>query len=224
MRPLLVLALLAAIGGGSGFILTRGGPGPEGASAAAPVHEPRPAASTRDRAHADDAPAEAEDGGGLLAWFSGSDARAALERKDVYYQWVDDAGSVHFVRSLDEVPAAWRDRAGRIEVDPKSRPPTATRTLRRTPSRPAARPAARAAATPEVVVYTTSWCGWCRKTLAWLDQQGVDYVNKDIERDDDFRDELIRKTGRTSIPVVDIDGEIVRGYDPGRMGELLRAS
>jgi glutaredoxin 3 len=60
------------------------------------------------------------------------------------------------------------------------------------------------------VVYTTTWCPWCRKTLAWLDERGVDYVNKDIEDDPAHRDELLRKSGGTSIPVVEIDGELVR--------------
>jgi glutaredoxin len=143
----------------------------------------------------------------LLAAACGvSDAPAGGPR--VYWQYVDDAGSVRFARSLEEVPAAWRDRAGRVE-------------LASAPSDAAAGAAATAGAAPEVVVYTTSWCGWCRKTLAWLDEQGVAYVNKDIEADGRHLEELRRKTGRTSIPVVEIGGELVRGYDPARMRALL---
>ena len=77
---------------------------------------------------------------------------------------------------------------------------------------------------PEVVVYTTAWCGWCRKTLAFLDERGVRYVNKDIEANDGNREELIQKTGRTSIPVVEIDGEIIRGFNAARMEQLLARS
>ena len=75
-----------------------------------------------------------------------------------------------------------------------------------------------------MVVYTTAWCGWCRKTLAFLDERGVRYVNKDIEANDWNRDELIEKTGRTSIPVVEINGEIIRGYNAERMEQLLAGS
>ena len=46
----------------------------------------------------------------------------------------------------------------------------------------------------------------------------------DIEADDAWREELEEKTGSTSIPVVEIDGEIIRGYDPGRMRKLLESS
>jgi len=73
-----------------------------------------------------------------------------------------------------------------------------------------------------VVVYTTSWCGWCRKTLNFLREEGVAFENRDIEANEMWRDELIEKTGDTGIPVVEIDGTIVRGYRPGRMAELLR--
>ena len=75
-----------------------------------------------------------------------------------------------------------------------------------------------------VVVYTTSWCGFCRKTLAYLDAKGVHYENRDVEGDAGYRDELIRKTGKTSIPVVEIDGTLIRGYNPKKMDRLLAAA
>ena len=73
-------------------------------------------------------------------------------------------------------------------------------------------------------MYSTSWCGFCRKTFAYLDAKGVRYQNRDIEKDDYYRQELIRKTGRTSIPVVEIDGTLVRGFNPHKMDRLLAAA
>ena len=49
----------------------------------------------------------------------------------------------------------------------------------------------------DVVVYTASWCGWCQRTLAWLDERGVPYENRDIEVDPRNREELIAKSGGT---------------------------
>ena len=71
------------------------------------------------------------------------------------------------------------------------------------------------------MVYTATWCGWCRKTLAWLDERGIDYDNRDIDANPANRQELIRKAGRASIPVVEIDGRLVRGFDPAGMQALL---
>lgn len=148
-----------------------------------------------------------------------------------YYRYVDSGGSLHFVDSIERVPEPFRAGAKPIALAAESgssTPPTLTRAAtapRAARPRPfasaASLPASRRPAAAGVVVYTTSWCGWCRKTLAWLDERGVDYENRDIERSDDWRSELVEKTGSVSIPVVEIDGQIVRGYDPARMGELL---
>ena len=173
--------------------------------------------------------ADGRDGGlGLGRWFGKGDQEVSRSSKEVNYQYVDDSGSVHFVQNLGEVPARWQSRAGRIEVE-KTAPapgeggarPAATR--RAAARRPTEKPSAYRP-DPDVVVYTTAWCGWCRKTLTFLDERGVRYVNKDIEANDWNRDELIEKTGRTSIPVVEIDGEIIRGYDASRMEQLLARS
>jgi glutaredoxin-like YruB-family protein len=74
---------------------------------------------------------------------------------------------------------------------------------------------------PRVVVYTTPWCGWCRKTLAHLDDKGIRYVNKDIEANAAYRQELRGKTGSTAVPVIEIGEELVRGFDVARIDHLL---
>jgi glutaredoxin 3 len=165
---------------------------------------------------------EEANGLGLARWFGRDKAEADESAKDVYYQYVDDTGTVHFVQNLGDIPAKWQSKAGRVEleqtalVDGGTRPAAPRRAVRNPAERPFAyRP------DPEVVVYTTAWCGWCRKTLQYLDERNVRYVNKDIEANDWNRQELIEKTGRTSIPVVEIDGELIRGYSEARMDELL---
>jgi len=139
-----------------------------------------------------------------------------------YWRYSDASGNVRFVDDVERVPPALRGSARRISMSGSGAP-----TLNR--SRAAAPPARRAPTTDplpaarrgEVVVYTAPWCGWCRKTLAWLDDRGVAYTNKDIEARPGHRQELIEKTGRTSIPVVEIGGELIRGFSPSRMNELL---
>jgi len=73
----------------------------------------------------------------------------------------------------------------------------------------------------EVVVYTATWCGWCRRTLAWLDEHGVAYDNRDIEVDPRNREELIAKSGGTGIPLVEIGGTLIQGFAPDEMARLL---
>lgn len=65
-----------------------------------------------------------------------------------------------------------------------------------------------------VIVYMTRWCGYCRKTMAFLDSQGVKYIQKDIEQNPAHMEEMIKKTGRMmGVPVIDIDGNIILGFN-----------
>lgn len=46
-----------------------------------------------------------------------------------------------------------------------------------------------------------------------LDQNKISYQNLDVASDKAARDEMIKKTGQLGVPVIDIDGEVVVGYD-----------
>lgn len=70
-------------------------------------------------------------------------------------------------------------------------------------------------ATPQVTVYSTSWCAFCHTEMQWLDKLGVPYVAKDIEADEAAMEELKAKNGGNyqGVPVTDIAGEIILGFD-----------
>ena len=231
MRALLLVVLVVLIGAGALYILSGGHrDASEGSSIASTLKEmtSRVVSPSNEEGATEASGGDGDGNLGLGRWFGGGDPEVAPSNKDVYYQYVDDSGTVHFVQNLGDVPARWHSRAGRIEVEktapaPRRGDPRPATTGRAAAKKSTQRPAAYRT-DPEVVVYTTTWCGWCRKTLAFLDERGVRYVNKDIEANDWNRDELIEKTGRTSIPVVEINGEIIRGYNAERMEQLLAGS
>lgn len=81
-----------------------------------------------------------------------------------------------------------------------------------------------AAGTTPVTVYSTSWCAFCHTEMEWLKKLGVDFVSKDIEADPAARDELLSKNGGNfqGVPVTDIAGELVLGFDRPRLEDALR--
>jgi glutaredoxin len=81
--------------------------------------------------------------------------------------------------------------------------------------------------TSEIVVYATAWCGVCRKLTAYLDRKGVAYVEKDIEKDQKAAAELVAKARKaginaSSVPVVDVRGELMVGFQRARLEKLLQ--
>lgn len=213
MRSLMIAAVVTALVGGIGFVFTGELPAKAprtSALSAAELEQALDGASEPlvDAASEPGAPAAASE-------------EAAPAAKHVFYQWVDERGSVRFARSLEDVPAAWRERAGQVEIDASAYTKPKTRAATRGSRDATPQTAAYTSAAHDVTVYTAPWCGWCRKTLAFLDERGVEYVNKDIEADEEFADELEEKTGGRSIPLVEIDGSLIRGYNPGEMAALL---
>ncbi len=76
----------------------------------------------------------------------------------------------------------------------------------------------------QVIVYSTPWCAFCKTEKQWLDHIGVKYIAKDIEEDKSAYDELVAKSGGqfSGVPVTDIAGTLVLGFDRVKLTELLR--
>lgn len=72
-----------------------------------------------------------------------------------------------------------------------------------------------------VTVYTTSTCPWCVKAKEYLSSKGVNYEEKNVSMDRAAAGEMIQKSGQRGVPVLDIDGNIVVGFDQERIDTLL---
>jgi len=73
----------------------------------------------------------------------------------------------------------------------------------------------------EVTIYTSSTCSWCEAVKDYLRAREVDFEEVDVSEDVDRARELVEKSGQYGVPVVDIDGEMVVGFDRPRIDELL---
>jgi glutaredoxin len=76
------------------------------------------------------------------------------------------------------------------------------------------------ARTSGVLLYYADWCGYCRKTRAELDRRGVSFQLLNVENPVILA-ELVQKTGQRGVPVLDVDGKILIGYDPQGLDQLL---
>ena len=84
----------------------------------------------------------------------------------------------------------------------------------------------RPAGTARVILYTAPWCGFCKKAARHLQARGVKFEEKDIEKDRSAAVELSRKLRQAGIPgsgvpVLDIGGTMVVGFNKQRIDKLL---
>ncbi|MBS2020504.1 MAG: glutaredoxin family protein [Deltaproteobacteria bacterium] len=81
---------------------------------------------------------------------------------------------------------------------------------------------------PTVIIYGASWCGPCHQAQAYLRKRGIPFVEHDIEEDPSKAKEMQEKLARAgkrggSIPVIDVRGTILVGFDPNAVEQALAA-
>lgn len=72
-----------------------------------------------------------------------------------------------------------------------------------------------------VTIYTTPTCGWCHRTKEYFKENNVACTEKDVATDIAAREEMLQKSQQMGVPVIDIDGAIVVGFDQPRLAQLL---
>lgn len=75
--------------------------------------------------------------------------------------------------------------------------------------------------TPQITIYSADWCGFCHAAKQYLDRKGITYTEKNVDEDRDAAVESVEKSGQRGIPVIDINGEIIVGFDRPRIDAAL---
>jgi glutaredoxin len=137
-------------------------------------------------------------------------------------QYQDANGRLHDLPASDVDAAATRTHPANARREGRH----ASVSVTGTDSAPESMPVS-PSAPPPVTVYSATWCGWCRKTKAWLNARGVPFRTIEVdtlppEEARTAREEMIRLAGRTSLPLVVIGRDVIRGYSEAEMTRLLR--
>ena len=75
-----------------------------------------------------------------------------------------------------------------------------------------------------VTVYTSPTCGYCHQVKAYLNQKGVQYVERDVSVDRAAADEMMKLTGQMGVPVIVINGQAIVGFNRPMLDKLLTNS
>ena len=75
----------------------------------------------------------------------------------------------------------------------------------------------------QVLVYSTGPCPYCKMAKAFLEENSIEFTEKDVSQDRAAAEEMVEKSGQTGVPVLDIDGEIIVGFDREAIKKALEA-
>ncbi len=72
-----------------------------------------------------------------------------------------------------------------------------------------------------VILYTMPTCQYCGVAKQFLAERGIGFIEYDLSKDYKKMAEIVNRTGRASVPVIEIDGEFIVGFDKHRLVKKL---
>ena len=75
-----------------------------------------------------------------------------------------------------------------------------------------------------ITLYRTMSCSWCHKTEEFLKKHKIKFKSIDVGKNQKAAIEMIQKSGQQGVPVIDINGKIIIGYDEPRLRKILKLS
>lgn len=73
------------------------------------------------------------------------------------------------------------------------------------------------------IIYTTATCPFCKMAKAYFQDHSIAYEEKDVTHDEGLQREMIEKSGQFAVPVIDIGGKIIVGFQKKDIEEALKS-
>lgn len=72
-----------------------------------------------------------------------------------------------------------------------------------------------------VTIYSTTVCPWCVKAKKYLESKNIEFVDLNVAEDMEAREQMLKKTKQMSVPVLDINGTIIIGFDKKAIDDAI---
>ena len=73
----------------------------------------------------------------------------------------------------------------------------------------------------KVTIYSTPTCPFCIRAKQFLKDNNIQFIDYDVGSDQAKAEEMMKKTGQMGVPVIDVEGQFVIGFDKEKIRELL---
>ena len=72
-----------------------------------------------------------------------------------------------------------------------------------------------------ITVYSTPTCGFCVKVKNYLKENNISFTDVNVAGNQEKAEEMVRKSGQTGVPVIDINGKIIIGFNKPEIDKAL---
>lgn len=74
---------------------------------------------------------------------------------------------------------------------------------------------------PRVIVFSTPTCSFCNQAKRYFREKGIRFKDVDVSRDPVAARDMVRRSGQQGVPVIDIGGKVIVGFDRPKINQLL---
>ena len=74
----------------------------------------------------------------------------------------------------------------------------------------------------KIILYGTQYCQWCHRTREFFEEHKIKFKDIDVGENQKALEEMVKKSGQQGVPVIDIDGKIIVGYDEEKLRSFLK--
>jgi glutaredoxin-like YruB-family protein len=73
-----------------------------------------------------------------------------------------------------------------------------------------------------IKVYSTPTCPWCKKVKEFLKENDIKFTDIDVSNDESASKEMVKISGQIGVPVIDVNGTIISGFDETKLKKALK--
>jgi glutaredoxin 3 len=74
----------------------------------------------------------------------------------------------------------------------------------------------------QVRLFIKSFCPWCSKAMNWLEDHDIRYEILDVVRNDSAYQEMLKLSGQTLAPVIEVDGRVLADFGPSELSAFWK--
>ncbi len=74
--------------------------------------------------------------------------------------------------------------------------------------------------TKRIRLFIKPYCPWCKMAMEWLDERGIKYERIDVIASEAAYDEMVRLSGQTRVPVLEVEGQVLADFGPDELEQF----